>query len=102
VTASRVEAVFDVMASSALTDAQKARVMGRLGPRVTAAAQDTRSQARNRDLALQRLAGRLAAALKVHRPRRATKPSRGAVERRLEDKRQQSRRKAGRKRPVDE
>jgi ribosome-associated protein len=102
VTASRVEAVFDVEASRALTEAQKARVMARCGPRVTAAAQDTRSQARNRDLALARLASRLAAALKVHRPRRATKPSRGAVERRLDEKRRHAQRKARRRRPVDE
>jgi ribosome-associated protein len=102
VTASRVEAVFDVVASDSLSDAQKARVMARCGPRVTAAAQDTRSQARNRDLALQRLAGRLAAALKVHRPRHATKPSKGSVERRLQEKRRHSQRKAGRRRPVDE
>ncbi len=102
VTASRVEAVFDVAASEALSDAQKARVMARCGPRVTAAAQDTRSQARNRDLALQRLQERLAAALRVQRPRRATKPSKGAVERRLQEKRRQSQRKARRRRPVDE
>ena len=62
VTASRVEAVFDVQASAALTDAQKARIASRLGPRVTAAAQDTRSQLRNRELALERLANRLGAA----------------------------------------
>jgi ribosome-associated protein len=102
VTASRVEAVFDVASSSALSEPQKARVMARLGPRVTAAAQDTRSQARNRDLALQRLADRLAGALKVHRPRRPTKPSRGAVEQRLQEKRRHAQRKAQRRRPVDE
>jgi ribosome-associated protein len=102
VTASRVEAVFDVAASNALDETQKARVMARSGPRVTAAAQDTRSQARNRELALQRLASRLAAALAVRRPRHATKPSKGAVERRLEEKRRQSRRKAERRRNVDE
>jgi ribosome-associated protein len=102
VTASRVEAVFDVAASSALSDSQKARVMGRLGPRVTAAAQDTRSQARNRDLALERLSSRLASALRTRKPRRSTKPSRNAVEKRLSDKRRQSERKAGRRRPVDE
>jgi ribosome-associated protein len=102
VTASRVEAVFDVASSSALSEAQKARVMARLGPRVTAAAQDTRSQARNRELALRRLADRLAGALKVHRPRRATKPSKGAVEHRLQEKRRQAQRKAQRRRPVDE
>jgi ribosome-associated protein len=102
VTASRVEAVFDVAESTALSDAQKARVMARCGPRVTAAAQDTRSQARNRDLALQRLASRLAAALKTRKPRRATRPSKGAVEKRLQEKRQRAQRKAGRRRPVDD
>jgi ribosome-associated protein len=102
VTASRVEAVFDVASSEALSDAQKARVTARLGPRVTAAAQDTRSQARNRDLALERLASRLAGALRTRKPRRATKPSKGAVEKRLQEKRRQAQRKAGRRRPVDE
>jgi ribosome-associated protein len=102
VTASRVEAVFDVASSSALTPEQKARVMARSGPRVTGSAQDTRSQARNRDLALKRLERRLEAALHVRRPRQKTKPSRGAVERRLEDKRRQSRRKAERRRPLGE
>ena len=75
VTASRVEAVFDVAASSALSDAQKARITARLGPRVTASAQDTRSQLRNRELALERLAERLAHALEVRRPRTATRPT---------------------------
>ena len=102
VTASRVEAVFDVASSEALSDAQKARVTARLGPRVTAAAQDTRSQARNRDLALERLASRLACALRTRKPRRATKPSKRAVEKRLQEKRRQAQRKAGRRRPVDE
>jgi ribosome-associated protein len=86
VTASRVEAVFDVAASRALTEAQRARVMGRLGPRVTAAAQDTRSQARNRELALSRLAERLHHALDVPRPRTATRPTTSAKRRRLESK----------------
>lgn len=102
VTASRVEAVFDVASSSALTPEQKARVMARCGPRVTGSAQDTRSQARNRDLALERLSRRLEAALHVRRPRKKTRPSKGAVERRLEDKRRQSRRKAERRRSFDE
>jgi ribosome-associated protein len=102
VTASRVEAVFDVVASATLSDAQKRRVMARCGARVTASAQDTRSQARNRDLALERLAARLAAALKVRKPRRVTKPSKGAVEKRLREKRRRSERKADRRRPVDE
>ena len=77
VTASRVEAVFDVHASEALTDGQKARIAARLGPRVTAVAQDTRSQLRNRELALERLAARLAHALEVRRPRTATRPTTG-------------------------
>src|SRR3954471_382836 len=74
VTASRIEAVFDVNASSALSDEQKRRVTPRCGPRVTAVAQDARSQARNRELALERLKERLANALHVPRSRRATKP----------------------------
>ncbi len=68
VTASRVEAVFDVGASATLSDAQKARITARLGPRVTASAQDTRSQLRNRELALERLAVRLGHALDAPRP----------------------------------
>ncbi|MGH2803029.1 MAG: peptide chain release factor-like protein, partial [Thermoleophilaceae bacterium] len=74
VTASRVEAIFDVAASRALSEEQKRRISARCGPVVRATAQDTRSQARNRELALQRLHSRLAAALTVQRPRRATKP----------------------------
>ena len=68
VTASRIEAIFDVAASTALTDEQKRRVIARLGPRVVAVAQDARSQARNRELALERLRGRLSAALAVAPP----------------------------------
>jgi ribosome-associated protein len=102
VTASRVEASFDVAASTALTDAQKRRVTERIGPRVTAIAQDARSQSRNRELALERLQHRLTAALAVQRPRRATKPSRQAVRRRLEAKRRQSVRKRARRRPESE
>jgi ribosome-associated protein len=98
VTASRVEAVFDVRASS-LTDEQKRRVIARLGPRVVAVAQDARSQARNRELALERLRRRLTAALATPRPRRATKPTRTSVERRLEAKRRQSERKRRRGTP---
>src|SRR6516164_4243030 len=81
VTASRVEAVFDVEASDALTDEQKRRVIARLGPRVTAVAQDARGQARNRELALQRLQRRLAGALQVAPPRTRTRPSRAAIAR---------------------
>jgi ribosome-associated protein len=99
VTASRVEAVFDVHASRALTPEQQARVAAKLGPRVTAAAQDTRSQLRNRELALERLATRLAHALEVRRPRRATRPTTGSKQRRLEGKRRRSDVKRARRRP---
>jgi ribosome-associated protein len=99
VTASRIEAVFDVAASPSLTEVQRQRIMGRLGPRVTAIAQDTRSQLRNRELALERLRTRLAAALAVNRGRRATKPTRGAKERRLAGKRQRSEIKRARRQP---
>jgi ribosome-associated protein len=103
VTASRVEASFDVEASAALTEMQKRRVIARAGPRLTAVAQDTRSQARNRELALERLRDRLAAALAVSRKRRSTRPTRAAAERRLEDKRQRGERKRARRPPnVDE
>ena len=99
VTASRIEAVFDVRASSALSDEQKRRIMSRCGPRVTAVAQDARGQARNRELALERLRERLASALHVPRSRRPTKPTKASRERRLESKRRQSDRKAARRRP---
>jgi ribosome-associated protein len=98
VTASRVEAVFDVAASRALSEAQKSRVVARLGPVVRAVAQDARSQARNRDLALERLEGRLALALRPRRVRRATAPTRASRERRLDAKRRQGERKAARRR----
>jgi len=102
VTASRVEAVFDVAASRSLTDEQKERVTARLGPVVRATAQDTRSQTRNRELALQRLRSRLASALMVQRPRRPTKPTAAARRRRLDAKRRRSERKQSRRRPEDE
>ena len=101
-TASRIEASFDVRASPSLTDAQKARIAGRRGPRVTAVAQDTRGQARNREIAIERLRNRLAEAAAPRKHRRATKPGRGARERRLESKRRQSERKRQRRRPADE
>jgi ribosome-associated protein len=99
VTASRVEAVFDVANSSALTEEQKRRVMARCGPRVTAVAQESRGQARNRELALERLADRIERALHVPRSRRATKPTRSSKERRLQEKRHASDRKQRRRRP---
>jgi ribosome-associated protein len=97
VTASRIEAVFDVAASESLTDEQKRRVMARCGPRVTAVAQDARSQARNRELALERLRSRLAAALAVPRRRRATRPTRASREQRLESKRRRGQLKRSRR-----
>lgn len=99
VTDSRVEAVFDVAASAVLGDAQKARVTERLGPRVTAVAQDARSQARNRELALERLRERLAAALHVPRQRRPTRPTKASRVRRLDAKKRTSQRKQDRRRP---
>lgn len=99
VTASRIEASFDVVASRSLTEEQRRRVMARCGPRVVAVAQDARSQARNRELALERLRSRLAAALHVPRARRATRPGRAARARRLEAKRRRGETKRGRRRP---
>jgi ribosome-associated protein len=101
VTASRIEAVFDVEASEALSPQQKGLLRRKLGERVTAVAQDVRSQARNRELALERLREKLEAGLRRPKPRRATKPSRAAKERRLEQKRKQSQRKAQRRPPSD-
>jgi ribosome-associated protein len=102
VTASRVEAVFDVEASRSLSEDQKRRVMARLGPVVRATAQDTRSQARNRELALERLRNRLAGALAVQRRRRATTPTAGSRQRRLESKRRRGEVKRARRPPRDE
>jgi ribosome-associated protein len=103
VTASRVEAVFDVGESATLTDAQRERLRARYGERVTAVAQDARSQARNRELALERLRERLAAGLVVPKRRRPTKPGRAAREKRLDTKKRRSERKRQRKPPsVDE
>ena len=99
VTASRIEAVFDVSASSALDEEQKRRVMARLGPRVVAVAQDARSQARNRTLALERLRERIEHALHVPRARRATRPTKGSKLRRLDAKKRQGERKRDRRRP---
>jgi ribosome-associated protein len=99
VTASRIEAVFEVEESQVLSQEQRARLLRKLGPRVTAVAQDARSQARNRELALGRLREKLADGLRRPKPRRPTKPSRAARERRLEQKRRASQRKAQRRRP---
>jgi ribosome-associated protein len=102
VTASRIEASFDVAASETLDETQKRRIIARQGPVVRAIAQDARSQTRNRALALERLAGRLASALEVPRARRPTKPTHASRQRRLEAKRRDADRKRGRRRPSSE
>jgi ribosome-associated protein len=97
----RVEALFDVEASSSLTKRQKNRVVRKAGPILRAIAQDERSQARNRELATERVADALREALHVERRRVATKPSKAAVERRLEQKRRRSQTKRLRQPPRD-
>jgi ribosome-associated protein len=102
----RAEVRFDVAASPSLGPRQRARLLERLGPEVRVVASDARSQLRNRELALERLRSRLAEALRIEPPRRPTKPTKAAKERRLEAKRQRSqtkqRRQGGRVRPDDE
>jgi ribosome-associated protein len=97
----RVEARFDVAASDTLSEAQKRRVVARAGPVLAAVAQDERSQARNRELALERLAARLRAALRTERPRVPTRPTAASAERRLEEKRRRARAKALRRLPPE-
>lgn len=99
VTASRVEAVFDARASAALDEAQRALLIERAGPVLTAVAQEARGQARNRELALERLAAKIAGALAVPRRRRATRPTQASRTRRLERKRRAGERKRARRRP---
>jgi ribosome-associated protein len=86
----RVEALFDVEASSALTPVQKRRVVARAGPVLRAIAQDERSQWRNRELAIERLVDVLREALRIQRPRRPTKPTGASRERRLTEKRRRA------------
>jgi ribosome-associated protein len=100
-TETRVEAVFDVEASSALSKAQRARLSERLGPLVRAVAQDERSQSRNRELALERLAEAIRAGLRAPRMRRPTKPTAAARERRLEAKKRRGTTKELRRPPRD-
>jgi ribosome-associated protein len=102
VTASRVEAVFDLRESRALSDEQRQRLRTRYGDRVTAVAQDARSQARNRELALERLRERLAAGLAIPKRRRATRPTKAGREKRLESKRRTSERKRSRRPPASD
>jgi ribosome-associated protein len=95
-----VEAIFDVESSSALTPAQKRRVIGRAGPVLRAVAQDERSQWRNRELAVERLVEALRRALRVERRRRPTAPTAASRERRLEQKRRRSATKRLRRPPT--
>ena len=97
----RVEAILEVEASSALTDVQKKRVIAKSGPTLRAVAQDERSQWRNRELAVERLVEQLREALKVQRRRIATKPTRASRQRRLESKKRRSTTKRLRRRPPD-
>ena len=97
----RVEAILDVEASSALTEAQKRRVVAKAGSTLRAVAQDERSQLRNRELAVERLADQLREALKVPRRRVATKPTKASREKRLESKKRRSTTKRLRRRPPD-
>lgn len=102
VTASRVEAVFDVTASHSLPPALKERIIRKAGPVIRAVAQDARSQARNRTLALERLEAKLTEALRVPRRRRPTRPTRSSKQKRLESKRHRSQVKRERRRPTGE
>ena len=97
----RVEAIFDVESSSALSDLQKRRVIAKAGPTLRAIAQDERSQLRNRELAIERLVEQLRQALKVERRRVATKPTKASRERRLETKKRRSQTKKLRRPPTD-
>jgi len=99
VTASRIEAVFEIDASEVLDGDQKHRLRARFGPRVTAVAQDTRSQARNRELAVERLRERVETALRPRKRRRPTRASAASRERRLTAKRRRSDLKRNRRRP---
>jgi ribosome-associated protein len=98
----RVEAVLDVEATTALSAAQKRRVVGRAGPVLRAVAQDERSQARNRELALERLVEQLRRALRVERRRVPTRPTEASRERRLEEKRRRSQVKRLRRGPDEQ
>jgi ribosome-associated protein len=100
-TETRVEAIFDVEASAALSEAEKRRALAKAGPVLRAVAQDERSQARNRELAVERLLEQLSEAVRVRRRRRATAPSPAAREQRLDEKRRRAQVKRLRRPPAD-
>jgi ribosome-associated protein len=93
----RAEVIFDVESSPSLGPRQRQRLLAKIGPEVRAVASDERSQARNRELALQRLKARIAGALFIEKQRTATRPTKGSKERRLADKKRQSERKRSRR-----
>ncbi len=101
VTASRIEAVFEIATSTALSEIERELLQRRYGPRVAAISQDSRSQARNRDTARRRLAQKIREGLAETRPRHPTRPSRSARERRLKQKRIRSVGKKLRRKPRD-
>ncbi|MBO0767697.1 MAG: aminoacyl-tRNA hydrolase [Solirubrobacterales bacterium] len=102
VTSSKVEASLELAAATGLSETQRQRLEDKLGARITATAQDTRSQTRNRELALARLAERVSQALRVEKPRRASRPTRASKERRLAAKRRTGELKRGRRRPPED
>ncbi len=102
VTASRVEVALDLDSSQVLGEDDRRRLRARYGPRVTAVAQETRSQARNRELALERLRERLRSGLTVRRRRQPTRPTAASRHRKADAKRRQAERKRGRRRPGDD
>jgi ribosome-associated protein len=98
----RVELIFDVANSAALGPRQRTRLLERLGPVVRVVVRDQRSQTRNRQIALERLAQRLEEALRAQRPRRPTQPTEASRQRRLRDKQLRSARKQERRAPMAE
>jgi ribosome-associated protein len=98
----RAEVRFDIAGSPSLGPRQRARLLERFGPELRVVASDERSQLRNRELAVERLRARLADALRIETPRRPTKPTKGAKERRLEDKRHRSETKRRRRAAPDD
>jgi ribosome-associated protein len=100
--ATRVELRFDVAGSPSLGPYQRSRILDKLGPEVRVVVDEQRSQLRNRQLAVERFRERLVAALHVEKARRPTRPSRGAKERRLADKRKLSERKRSRRPDLDD
>jgi ribosome-associated protein len=98
----RVEVRFDIERSPSLGPRQRSRLLERIGPVARATAADSRSQARNRELALERLRERLARGLAIERPRRPTRPSRAARAERVDDKRRRGRQKEQRRRPTSD